>query len=127
MLAIKESPLGGFDEQLVWRIGPWKQVGTEASVSYLRCQQVAGVGKVAVLQVGLISALVQIRRALLGSKSVQTVVLKFLWEHCERSRCRLMLADIDVKLRVGIELFRLGIALKRRQAKYRIALVAILH
>src|SRR5215468_5902971 len=127
MLAIKESPLGGFDEQVVWHIGPWKQVGTEASVRYLRRQQVAGVGKVAVLQVRLISALMQIRRALLGSKSVQAVVFKFLREHCKRSRCCLMLADIDVKLRVGIKLFRLGIALQRRQAKYRIALVAILH
>src|SRR5215470_17681585 len=113
MLAIKESSLGGFDEQLVWRIGPWKQVGTETSVRYLRRQQIAGVGKVAVLQVGLISALMQIRRAFLGSKSVQAVVFKFLWEHGERSRCRLMLADIDVKLRVGIELFRLSVALKR--------------
>src|SRR5215475_2450860 len=127
MLAIKETSLGSFNQQLVRRIGPWKQVGTEASVGYLRSQQVAGVGKVAVLQVGLISALMQIRCARLGSKSVQTVVFEFLGKHCERSRCRLMFADIDIKLGVGIKLFRLGIALKRRQAKYRSALVAIFH
>src|SRR5215470_15920505 len=127
MLAIKETSLRGFNEQLVRRIGPWKQVGTEASVIYLRRQQVAGVGKVAVLQVGLISALMQIRCARLGSKSVQTVVFEFLGKHCERSRCRLVFADIEIKLRVGIKLFRLGIALKRRQAKYRSTLVAIFH
>src|SRR5262249_10582581 len=70
--------------------------------------------------------LVQIRCAFLGCKGIQPVVSEFLWEHCERCGGSLVLADVNVNLRIRIELLRLGIALKNRQAIYGVTLVAIL-
>jgi hypothetical protein len=67
---------------------------------------------------------VQVRRACLWS--VQPEVVKLLGEDSKRCSCRLLLADVEVKLRVGVEGFRLRIALKRWQTRNRAPFVAVL-
>ena len=64
--------------------------------------------------------------AKLWSEGVQPEVVKLLGEDSERSSCRLFLADVEIKLRVGIEGFRLRIALKRRQTRNGTPFVTVL-
>src|SRR5215469_10575530 len=78
------------------------------------------------LQVSFIPTLMQIRGTWLRSESVQTVVVKLLRKNRERCRGSLLLADINVKLSVGVEVFRAVITLKRGQTINGISLVAVL-
>src|SRR5262249_48646395 len=115
ILEIEKSALGGFEKKLVRAVAICEEVGIEFSENHLRGQQVAGTADVAVLQICLKSALVQVRSACLGSKGVQAVIIKLLREDRERCRRGLLLADVHVHLRVGVKALQPGIALEWRQ------------
>src|SRR5580700_9246229 len=66
------------------------------------------------------------RRAWLRCEGVQPVIVKPLRKDRKGGARSLLLADVDVELRVGVEVFRSVVTLERGQTIYRISFVAIL-
>src|SRR4029077_12146520 len=69
-----------------------------------------------VLRRNLVSALMQIWRRRLGSKSIQPQIVQLLWENGNGQSCSLVFVDLQIELAKRIKAFDLRVALKRRQA-----------
>src|SRR5215468_5762531 len=126
ILMIEESTLGGLGKKLIRCIAIREEISVEFPETKLRGQQAACICYISVLQVGLIPTLMQVWRTWLGREGVQPVIAEFLWKDHEGCSGCLLLTDVEIELRIGIEGLGLGVALKGRQTRYRTPVVAVL-
>ena len=71
------------------------------------------------LCVYLITTLLEVRRGRLGRERIQAHVIEFLRIYRERDCGRLLRGCSDIRLRIRIEAFQLGVSFERRETIYR--------